>query len=379
MTNSNIPEPTDQSPLEELGLREVINVNGTMTSIGASLGLAEVGQAMQRILPHFVEMDALQRKAGEQIAKSTGAESGYITASSAAALTLSVAACMAGRSLAKVEQLPDTTGMRSEVLLQMGHAIHYGAPVEQGLRLSGAKVRLVGSSTLVEPYQLEAAITERTACAMYVVSHHVVNYGQIALPVFIEICRAKCVPVIVDAASEYDLRCFIKAGADAVIYSAHKFLSGPTAGIVAGNETIISNMLLQNKGIGRGFKVGKESIYGALVALQMWEGRDHAAIRAKEESALAIWQGALKNRKGITAWPEDDPTGNPLRRLRVQVNPELAGTSATALVKALAAFTPPIIARNHEEELGYFYLDPCNLKESQAQVVADALNQLSKP
>ena len=61
--------------------------------------------------------------------------------------------------------------------------------------------------------------------ALYVVAHHTVQYGMLSLEEFCEICHAKGVPVIVDAASEYDLRGFLARGADIVIYSGHKFLS----------------------------------------------------------------------------------------------------------------------------------------------------------
>ncbi len=363
-------------PRPGLGLRPIINVSGTMTSLGASIAGPDVVSAMANILPHFVEIDDLQRLASRQIAASTGAQAGYITASSAAALTLSVAACMTGASLAAVEQLPNTQGMKSQVLLQMGHAIHYGAHVEQGIRLSGARVRLIGSATLAGGYQLEAAIDADTAAAVYVVSHHVVDYGQISLPEFARICHAKNVPVIVDAASEYDLHGFLEAGADVVIYSAHKFLGGCTAGIVAGNKDLIRNMYLQNRGTGRGFKVGKESILGSVAALQAWDKRDHAAVRAREDAALQVWVSAFETLPGVTVQVVPDPTQNPLSRLKFRINPELAHLTAWDLAGRLAQHNPPIIVRDHEVEQGFFFLDPCNLHPGQEHIVAAAITGL---
>ena len=108
--------------------------------------------------------------------------------------------------------------------------VYYGAPVEQAIRLTGAKVVPVGTATYARPYHLEGAIGPRTAAAVYVVSHHAVGFGQIALAEFCRICRAHGVPVIADVASEYDLKGFLAAGADLAVYSAHKFLGGPTAG-----------------------------------------------------------------------------------------------------------------------------------------------------
>src|ERR1700761_9028110 len=265
-----------------LGLRRVINVSGTMTSLGASsVGAAVIG-AVADMLPQFVEIDDLQRKASAVIAQACGSESGYITASCSAAITLSIAATMTGDDLGLIERLPDTTGLRNEVVVQTGHLVNYGAPVDQAIRLAGARVVPVGAATEAHGYQLASAIGERTAAALYVVSHHTVQYGLIPLEEFIEVAHAKGVPVIVDAASEYDLTRFIAAGADLALYSAHKFLGGLTAGIVAGKKALVRAAYFQNGGIGRGMKVGKEGIIGALVALEQWQQRDHVAIRARE-------------------------------------------------------------------------------------------------
>lgn len=366
---SNIPF----DPRPGLGLRPIINVSGTMTELGASIVSPEVVAAVSDILPHFVEISHLQRLASRQIAMSTGAQAGYITASSASALTLSVAACMTGSSLSEIEQLPDTQGMRSKVLLQMGHAIHYGASIEQTIRLSGAQVRLIGTATLASGYQLEAAIDDDTAAAVFVVSHHVVDHGQIGLPEFVEICHARNVAVIVDAASEYDLHGFLSAGADIVIYSAHKFLGGCTAGVVAGKLDLVRSMYLQNRGIGRGFKVGKESIVGSIAALRAWSTRDHIAVRAREAAAMQVWMELFAPLPGVQVAVEPDPTGNPLSRLRIQIDPASAGITAWDLADRLEQHSPPIIVRDHDVEQGFLVLDPCNLYPGQEHTVADAV------
>lgn len=367
---------TTRDPRVELGLRPIINVCGTMTSLGSSIAEPAVIEAMCNILPHFVEIDDLQRLASTQIARSTGAQAGYVTACSSAAVTLSVAATMTGMDLAAIEQLPDVSGMKSEVVLQMGHAVNYGAPVEQAIRLAGARVRFIGTATLAQDYQLEAAITANTAAALYVVSHHVVDHGQIELRQFVDICHRGNVPVIVDAASEYDLRGFINAGADIVIYSAHKFLGGCTAGIVAGRSDLVRDMYLQNRGIGRGFKAGKESIAGSIAALQAWDIRDHAAIRAREDAALELWADALSDLPGVQTFRIPDPTNNPLYRLKVCVDASLAGIDALNLAGQLAKNNPPIIVRDPDQDRRSFLLDPCNLHAGEAAIVAKAIRNL---
>jgi L-seryl-tRNA(Ser) seleniumtransferase len=182
------------------------------------------------------------------------------------------------------------------------------------------------------------------------------------------------VPVIVDGASEYDLRGFLAAGADVAIYSAHKFLGGPTGGLVAGSKDLVRAAHLQNRGIGRGMKTGKESILGAVAALEAWGRRDHDAIRRRERAALDHWLGVLDGRPGVTATVEPDPTGNPLDRLTLRVDPEAARISAWDLVDALAAGDPPVIVRDHEVEHGFFQLDPCNLHEGEEFLVGARLS-----
>lgn len=361
-------------PRAARGLRQIINVSGTMTALGASIVVPEAVAAVAGMLPYFVEIGDLQRKASAIIARLCGAEAGFVTASASAGLTIAVAGAMTGADLAAIEQLPGTKGLRNEVAIQAGHMIGYGAPVEQGIRLAGATVVPVGQATSVSPYHLEGAIGPQTAAIMFVVSHHVVDYGQLTLEEVVKVARLRGVPVIVDAASEYDLKAFLARGADIAVYSAHKFLGGPTAGIVAGKLDLVRSAFLQNMGIGRGMKVGKEGILGTMAALETWETRDHEGIRARETGYLQLWQDRLSRHPGVFSEIEADPTFNPLDRLKVRVDPVLARISAWDLADALAQGERPVIVRDHEVENGYFYLDPCNLHRGEEAIVADRLD-----
>ncbi len=318
-------------------------------------------------------MTALYRYASGVIADLTGAEAGFVTASFASGITVAVAAAMTGSDLHAIEQLPDTTGLQNEVLMLSGHMVSFGAPVQQMVRLSGAKVVSVGQATSSSAYQLAGSINERTAAAVFVVSHHVVDYAQVPLKTFIEVCHARGVPVIVDAASEYDLRMFLAAGADIAVYSGHKFLGGPTSGIVAGSKDLVRACYLQNRGVGRGMKVGKETIVGVSAALTAWKTRDHDGVRARERAALDIWIAALSDRPGVIATVVPDPTNNPLDRLKVSIDPEEARITAWNLAQRLAAGDRPVIVRDHEIEHGHFFLDPCNLHAEQEHIVAERL------
>jgi L-seryl-tRNA(Ser) seleniumtransferase len=356
----------------ELGLRPIINASGTMTVFGASIMVPEAIAAMAAIAGEFVEMQHLHQLASEAVSLATGAEAGFITASCASAITLAVAATLTGDRLLAIERLPDTTGLKREVLVQLGHMVGYGASLEQTIAMTGARVVPVGTVSMARDYQLDEAITESTACAVFVVSHMTVQYAMLSLEQVCRICHAKGVPVIVDAASEYDLRAFLASGADLVVYSGHKFLGGPTSGIVAGSRALVRAAALQNRGIGRGMKVGKESIAGVIAALQAWGRRDHQAIRARERQALDLWLQVMAPSADVHGRLVPDPTGNPLDRLRVTVLPSSLWT-ARRLADALAEADPPVMVRDYQTDLGYFDLDPCNLHPGEAEKVAHQL------
>ncbi|SDA78026.1 aminotransferase class V-fold PLP-dependent enzyme [Mesorhizobium qingshengii] len=361
---------------ERLGLRPIINVSGTMTALGASIIVPEAISAMSEMASQWVEMDDLQRAASTVVARLTGGEAGFITACCASGITMAVAGAMTGTNLLAIERLPDDTGdLKSEVVIQLGHIVNYGAPIDQSVRVAGAKVVPAGTVSVTQDYHVREAINDRTAAGLYVVAHHTVQYGMLSLEEFCEICHAKDVPVIVDAASEYDLRGFLARGADIVVYSGHKFLSGPTSGIVTGRKDLVRSAYLQNRGVARAMKVGKESIAGTMAALEAWEKRDHGGIRRREEAALNLWKDALQGLPGIVAQIIPDPTANPLDRLQVFVSPESRFTAA-GLTSALAAGSPPIIVRNHEVERGHFFLDPCNLHPGEAEIVAERLRAI---
>ncbi len=361
-------------PFARWSLTPVINASGTMTSIGASRVSGEVRASVDRILASFVSMDELQSRAGAVIARVTGAQAGCVASCSAAAMTQTVAACLAGADLAKIEALPAVAGER-RVLLPMGHMVNYGAPVDQAIRLAGAEVVPVGTAAACETWHLADALAAGAAAAMYVVSHHTVRENELPMDVFIDLCREHGVPVIVDMASEYDLTGPIALGASAAIWSGHKFLSGVTSAIVAGTSEIVRATYLQHRGIGRTMKAGKESVVGAMAALELWERRDHGAVRRAEEARAALWVRELADVPGLSATTHADWTGNPVTRVRIAVAPGSAGFHAWELAARLAGRTPRIVVRDDLVERQELHLDPCNLTDGEAAAVAAAVRE----
>jgi len=356
----------------------VINVSGTMTVLGASRVPDEITRCVQESLGRFVEMDALQAEASRTISQATGSEAGCVTASVAGGICISLAAAMTGLDLGKAEDLPVTTKLsRTEVVILKGHVVNYGSNITQKIRLAGATPVEVGTSTAADPYQLRHAITEKTCAAFWVVSHHTVQSGLLGLQTFIEICHGKGVPIIVDAASEYDLKIFINMGADVVLYSGHKFLSGPTAGIVAGKKTLIKAAYMhQSSGIGRAMKAGKESVVGAIAGLQRWQNLDHRKIHEEEYKRLTYIRKGLEQIRGLCVEEHADPTGNPITRLKVSIDPSVSGLNIEELAKALHRGYPQIVVRDHFLELGLFEIDPCNMKSGDPERVVSRFQEL---
>ena len=364
----------NDNPFERWDLRSVINASGTMTSIGASRVLPEVRQVVNHILAEFVDMDTLQARASGIISRLTGAEAGCVTACSAAAMTQTVAACLSGTNLNRIEALPQIS-TENRVILSMGHMVNYGAPVDQAIRLAGAQVVPIGTAATCETWHLRSALEQGAAAAMYVVSHHTVRENELPMDVFIDICTQFDVPVIVDMASEYDLRGPIDLGAAAAIYSGHKFLSGVTSGIVAGKADLITATYLQHRGIGRTMKAGKESVAGAMVALELWENRDHDAIRIAEDARLSGWIQDLSDIPGLFLSPHKDWTGNPITRARITVDPSRSGFFAWELADRLGARTLRIVVRDDLIEQQEIYLDPCNISDEEAALVSSAIRE----
>jgi len=351
------------------GLTPVINAAGTMTTLGASRVSPEVRAAVDDILGRFVLITELHALASRVIARATGAEAGYVTSSAAAGLALACAAAITGDDLDAIEALPATGGRQRRIGVMMGHMVNYGGPVPQAIAASGAEVVPLGTAALCETYHLEAAIRQGMAAAVYVVSHHTVREGELPMGLFIEICRAHGVPVIVDLASEYDLQGAVALGADAVIWSGHKFLGGPTSGIVAGRRALIRAMVLQNRGLGRLMKAGKEAIAGAVAALEAWGRRDHAAEAAREAAIVDGWLADLAGLAGIRCSRHADWTGNPITRVKLKIVPETAGLHAWELAARCMAGTPAVALRDDLSMHQLIFLDPCNVTAEEAPVV----------
>ncbi len=360
---------------KKYNLKPVINVAGTMTSIGASIINKQSLNSVGEIYNKFVYIDELQKLASKKISSKLKTGAAMITASSSSALTESIAAVYTKDDLKKIYSLPKMTGKKN-VLVQQGHLVNYGGEVEQAIKLSGASILKTGKKNSCSDFDLTATLVKNKKnilCAIYVLSHHCDEYNSLDYKTFYKICSKHKVPVILDAASESNMRELSNYG-DVSIFSSHKFMGGLTAGIVAGNKEIIKNLHLQNLGIGRGFKAGKESIFSAIMAVEDWYRRDHKKINNYFDKIIFYWKSNLnKFSKYIDCKIIPDPTGNPIKRLRIIPTNAI---NAPSLALALEDQSPSIIVRDDLLHLGYFELDPCNLHPKQEKLVLKGFQKI---
>src|SRR4029453_10411831 len=115
------PSPSDAAIYTRLGIRPLINGVGVVTHLGGSLMPPEVVDAMDQAARHFVPLTELQKKVGARIAELLGAPAAMVTCGCAAAITLGTAACVAMGDPEKLRRLPDTTGMKNEIVQKKTH------------------------------------------------------------------------------------------------------------------------------------------------------------------------------------------------------------------------------------------------------------------
>ena len=365
----NAPHDSDDTaPFGALNVRRVINAAGKMTALGGSAQTLEVATAQARAARTHVDLAELRRAAGRRVAELAHAEAATITPGAAAGIAIAVAACITGTDLARVRRVPDTTGWKNRVVLQAGHDVDFGAPVVQMIRIGGGMPDVVGTREEVTTSDIEAALTRDPAALVHVQSHHCIQERRVPLDACVRLANEARVPVIVDAAAEDDLQRYLAIGADLVTYSGGKAIGGPTCGFIAGRAALIDACELQQRGIGRAMKVGKEQIAGLIAALDAYPTLDS---KRHDSAVVATWLDALVNVPRIDAFVRPDEAGRPIERVAVRHRDGAAALGR--LVAFLERSDPSIRTRNHQLANGFIQLDPREVALEDAALVARAI------
>lgn len=286
MSDPNALDPNAARVYAELGARPVINAAGAYTLLGGSALSPTVRAAMDAANEYFVDMKAFSDSSGRMIAELLGTESALVTAGAAAALVLSVAACMTLEHPQYYERLPDAEGIPNEVVVQKSRRQRY----DRTLSIAGARIVEAGDERGMTPSQLREAIGPQTAAVHYFVPLQGPVEGQPALEDVVAVAHEKHVPVIVDAAGHTyptdGLRKYARTGADLVCYAAKYFDAPHSTGVIVGRKDLVdvasinSFIGFETSGhltMGRPMKVDRQEIAGCVVALREWLAMDHEA------------------------------------------------------------------------------------------------------
>ncbi len=304
----------------------------------------EVLDAIREAAGAYVVLEELQAKASEVIARATGTEAGMVTGGAAAGLLLGTAACVAGDDPVKIERLPDTGGMKDQAVMHRAHRNGY----DHSVRAAGVTIVDVGYGHGTHAHQLEAALTERTALVVYLMSPWA-SRGALPLDQTCAIAHRHGVPVLVDAAAVLppaaNLRRFIAEGADLVTFSGGKGLNGPQgSGILAGRADLIRAATLNgspNHSVGRAAKAAKEDIVGLIVAPERYLARDHDGDLAHWRWQAEYMVERLRGLPGVEAACVFDEREHITPRVELLLD-RAAGLDAHEIVAALEEGDPRV-------------------------------------
>ena len=311
-----------------LGLRRVVNADARLTRLGGSLMPDEVLAAMTEAARSFVDVHELQLAVGRRLAELTRNEAAFVATGAAAGLVVATLACTVGSDLRAVARMleghPPT---KQEVVIHRAQRI----PYDPAVLLAGARIVEVGNALQTFPWELEAAISERTALVLFVAGAHLAA-GALSLAESVAIAHSHGVPVVVDAAAQLppveNLWRITAGGADLVVFSGGKDLRGPQAsGLIVGRGDLIEACRVHgspHQRLGRPMKVGKEEMLGLLAAVERYVGLDHAVRLAGFEATVGRWLAICQGRPGVRAEREfPNEAGQPVPRLRITFDPAL--------------------------------------------------------
>ena len=356
---------------KELGAIPVINATGSVTMLGGSTPLPEVKEAMDRADGAYVPLMELQEKAGAFIATMVNVPAAYITSGAGSALMLATAAAMAGDDDDKIQQLPDTSGMKNEILIQTRQRYWY----DRCLELAGARLVMFGSEERTTETDLENAIGPNTAAVHYYTVEQSHDPDALSLEQTIAIAHAHGVLVTVDAAGQiYPLENFgkyVRMGADFQCIAA-KYMGAPqSTGLALGSPEMIRKIGLQAfasyegrrvRGVGRPQKVDRQEMIGAVAAVRHWMTMNHEDRLGDAEQRSRNISDALSGIPGLRVELIDNVIGHQPYGLNVWVEPAIAGMTIYDLRDRLKEGDPPIWTRVRDEDdfitLHMFGLNP---------------------
>jgi uncharacterized pyridoxal phosphate-dependent enzyme len=364
------------SVYEELGVTTVINGQGTMTVLGGSVVRPEVEAVMALAAQHFVSIAELEVAAGKRIAQMLKLPDGYsaiVTSGAAAAMQSGLAGILTGDNPKFIEQLPELTGMKSEVIIQKSHR----NPFDHQLRATGVKLVVVESRD-----DVERAVNPQTAMM------HFTNFanaaGEIKVEEWVKLAHEYKLPAFIDAAADTPpvshLWDYANMGYDLIAFSGGKAIRGPQcAGILIGKKDLVANALLNNSPhedtLGRSQKVGKEEIVGMVKALESYLNEDHAALDKEWWRRLDAISAEIVLVPGVTTSFSVPDVANHVPHMNIFWDPRKIALAPREASSALRRAKPAIVIESnaHGLTMNSFMLQP-----GEEKIIAAQLAQLFK-
>jgi uncharacterized pyridoxal phosphate-dependent enzyme len=348
---------------QELGVTTVINGQGTMTVLGGSLPRPEVEEVMALGGKHFCSIPDLEVAAGKRIAEMLKLPEGYaalVTSGAAAAMQSGLAGILTGDNAKFIEQIPDLTGMKTEVIIQKSHR----NPFDHQLRNTG--IKLVVVETVDE---VEKAINPQTAMMHF--SNFANNEGQIKVAEWVKLAHQHNIPAFLDAAADTPpvshLWDYAVMGYDLIAFSGGKAIRGPQcAGLLIGRKDLVAYALLNNSPhedtIGRSQKVGKEEIVGMVKAVELYLKDDHEALNKEWQRRLEYVSSQITKIPTVaTSYPPME-IANHVPHMRIKWDQMKIPVTPHEVGKALRAGTPSIVLSTGEHgealSMNSFMLQP---------------------
>ncbi len=362
---------------DKLGVRRVINAATTLTALGGTVLPEEVVDAMAAASQSCVSIDELQAAASRRLAQLTRNEDAYVTSGCAAGIALSILACITHGSAELIARLPYDEHLARNVVIHRAHRIPYDRAVELG----GGHLVEIGNIIQTFPWELEAALDEQTVAVVWVAGSHLPQ-TTLSLEETVEIAHERGVAVIVDAAAQLPpmenlWRFTTQCGADLALFSGGKALQGPQAsGLIVGKVSLLDAVRANAsplQRLARAMKVGKEEICGLVAAVERYVALDHARIAATWEATVELWRASLSAVPGVEARRLAlNEAGQPVVRLELTIDPEVAGVDAGEVVDRLWADDPRIAVLAGGERR--IFVTPDTLNDGEAVIVLERLH-----
>ncbi len=355
-----------------IGAKPFINCTATITSNGGSRQLHEVIEAIEHAAHYHVNLDQLQEAAGKRISNLLKVEWAMVSSGAAAALAHATAGCVAGTDPERMQQLPDMTGLKNEVIMPKSSRNGY----DHAIRMVGVKI--INVRTVDE---LKAAINHRTAM-ISVLGDRFSENVELPLKEVGPIANKAGIPVLVDAAADYLVvpNPYIAQGADLVAYSGGKILRGPqTGGLLVGKERLVRAAFANaahHHAFGRPMKVSKEEIVGVTTAVDVFlNKRDLKAEYREWESWYDYISKEITKVDGVSTQVTPPSRGGPFPVLMVEWDPKKVGLTADDVGEQLLNGDPSI--GSHASGDGYsFRLRPVAMKPHEHKMVAERLHSI---